>query len=123
MKKILIVDDERSICKLLRHVFEGSDYKTEVAHTGTEALKKANTFQPNLMLLDVYMPEMDGWQVLEGIRSSTKTKGISVIMLTEKNMIGDIEKADSLGVQGYITKPFLVDRVKKKVEEILQVNP
>jgi CheY-like chemotaxis protein len=121
MRKILIVDDERSICKLLQHVFEGSEYIAEIAHTGSEAIKKLQKFQPDLVMLDVHMPEINGWQVLEGIRLSPRTCGISVIMLTEKNMIGDIEKADKLGVQGYITKPFTVERVLKKVNEVLGV--
>jgi CheY-like chemotaxis protein len=118
-EKILIIDDERSIVKLLRHVLDGSDYKTEAAYTGADGLKKVGSLQPNLIILDVHMPEMDGWQVLEGVRSSEKTKDIPVIMLTEKNMMSDIEKADKLGVQGYVTKPFTVERVLSRVKAVL----
>ncbi|MCB4792300.1 MAG: response regulator [Elusimicrobia bacterium] len=117
MKKVLVVDDERDVCALLQHILKGQGYKTEIAHNGTECLDKIKYFKPDLVMLDINMPHMDGWQVLECLRSSAKTKELPVIMCTERNMIGDIDRADKFGINGYITKPFIVERVLRKVED------
>lgn len=119
MKKILIIDDERNITKLLHHVLDDHGYKVDVAYNGIEGLRKVKEFQPDLIILDVVMPHMGGWEFLDALKASPKTKELSVIMCTEKNMMGDIEKADNFGVSAYITKPFIMDRVIKKVEETL----
>lgn len=119
MKKILVIDDERSLVELLQHMLEGNGYKVEVAHNGLEGLGKLKNFQPDLILLDVNMPQMDGWQFLTTLRASPVTRDIRVIMCTERNLIKEIDQAGSLGARGYILKPFNTDRVLKKIEEVL----
>jgi len=119
MKKILVIDDERPLTELLQHMLEGNGFRVEVAHNGLEGLGKLKNFQPDLIVLDVSMPQMDGWQFLRTLRASPVTKGIKVIMCTEKNLIKEIELADELGAQAYILKPFDTERVLRKIEEIL----
>ena len=118
-KKVLIVDDERNICELIGHILKEKGYKIEIAHNGVECLKKVKSFDPDLILLDVNMPQADGLQVLEHLRNIKKTRKLPVIMCTERNGMDDIHKADRFGISGYITKPFVVERVLKKVEEAI----
>jgi CheY-like chemotaxis protein len=120
MKKILVIDDERPLTELLQHMLEGYNYKVEVAHNGLEGLGKLKNFQPDLILLDVNMPQMDGWQFLQILRASPVTKDIKVIMCTDRDLVKEIEMADRLGARGYILKPFNTDRVLKKIEDVLK---
>jgi chemosensory pili system protein ChpA (sensor histidine kinase/response regulator) len=83
-------------------------------------LEKVAQFIPDLVLLDVNMPQMDGWQLLKALKSSPATSTIPVIMCTERNLIREIEEAGALGADGYILKPFEVERVVRKVEETLK---
>jgi CheY-like chemotaxis protein len=119
MKKILVIDDERPLTELLRHVLSGNGYRVDTAFNGLEGLGKLKDFQPDLVVLDVNMPQMDGWQFLATLRASPVTRGIRVIMCTERNLIKEIERATELGAQGYIFKPFQTDRVLKKIAEVL----
>jgi chemosensory pili system protein ChpA (sensor histidine kinase/response regulator) len=84
-------------------------------------LGKLKNFQPELIILDVNMPQMDGWQFLTILRASPATKSIKVIMCTERNLIKEVERAGELGVSGYIFKPFDTERVLKKIKEALAI--
>ncbi|MHB9154529.1 MAG: response regulator [Endomicrobiales bacterium] len=119
MKKILVVEDDRAVSELLRHLLEGQDFIVECAFNGLAGLQKAREWFPDLILLDVNMPQMDGWQLLESLKSSPKTSFIPVIMCTEQSQIKEIEKAGDLGAVNYIIKPFHPDRVLKKIKETL----
>jgi DNA-binding response OmpR family regulator len=118
-KKILIVDDERSICKLLAQVLGDKGYETHSAHSGAEAFDMIKKLAPDLLILDVMLPDTTGWQILKTLQASDETKKIPALMLTQKNLIGDVELAIDLGAQGYLVKPFDIERVLKKVSEIL----
>ncbi|MFH1368388.1 MAG: response regulator [Elusimicrobiota bacterium] len=118
-KKILLVEDERAVCELMRHVLEGHGYKFESAFNGIEALQKIDNISPDLVIMDINMPQMDGWQALTALKSSPKTSQIPVIMCTEENSFADIEKANDLGCESYITKPITAERVLKKIKEAL----
>lgn len=119
IKRVLLVEDDRGISELVKHMLNGHGFKCESAFNGIEALQQVESFKPELVIMDVNMPQMDGWQTLAAIKSSPKTSGIPVIMCTEKNSFSDIEKANDLGCQGYITKPITHERLLKKIEEVI----
>jgi len=121
-KMIMIVDDEPNTVELVKLVLETEGYETSVAYSGSEALEKIKTKKPDMILLDIMMPLMDGWAVRTKLSEENETKDIPIIMLTAKaqpidRMIGlhVVEVAD------YITKPFgrreLVDRVRAVLGE------
>lgn len=119
-KKILIIEDDRAVSELLRHILKGSRYDVTCEHDGLAGLERAAALQPDLVILDVNLPKLDGWQVLDALKVSEKTKSIPVIMCTEHSQIGEIEQAGEMGAVNYIIKPFHTDRVLKKVEEVLR---
>jgi CheY-like chemotaxis protein len=119
-KKVLLMEDERVVCELLKHVFEGNGYTFASAFNGMEGLAKIEEFSPDVIIMDVNMPQMDGWQTLSALKSSPKTSAIPVIMCTAKNAFADIEQANELGCQGYVTKPIIPERILRKVAEVLR---
>ena len=119
MKKILIADDRPEVVELVRVILEGEDYEIVDASNGKEALKKARLEKPDLVLLDVVMPKMDGFEVCRKLRKDPQTQEIPIIMLTAKGKEVDKEKARQLGVRDYITKPFSPSALLTRVEEIL----
>ena len=118
-KKIMVVDDEPDTVDLVRLVLETEGFDVITAYSGSECLKKIDEEMPDAVLLDIMMPEMDGWEVFKRIRE--KYRDLPVAMLTVRNQ--DIDKMLGLHVlkaNDYITKPFgrkdLVERVKKMIE-------
>jgi len=119
MKKILIADDRRQVVELVRVSLEGEDYEIVGASNGKEALKRARLERPDLILLDVVMPKMDGFEVCRQLKKDPQTQEIPIIMLTAKGQEVDKEKARQLGASGYVTKPFSPSALLTRVEEIL----
>lgn len=105
MKKILIVDDEPQYVEMLTMRLEANRYEVVGANNGEEALKKAESDRPNLVLLDVMMPGMDGFEVLRRLRMNEVTKKIPVVMLTAKGESKSIFKGKELGADDYLIKP------------------
>lgn len=121
-KKIMVVDDEPDTVDLVKLVLETEGYEISVAYSGQEALDMIKVDRPDLVLLDIMMPQMDGWAVRKKIVGNEETKDIPVVMLTAKAQ--PIDKMIGLhvvGVTDYITKPFgrkeLIDSVKRIVGE------
>ena len=116
-ENILIVDDEEDVLELVRYNLEKNGYKTESACTGEEALTKANSRLPDLLILDLMLPGIDGLEVCRRLKNNTKTQNIPVIMLTARGEEADIVTGLELGAEDYITKPFspkvLVARVRR----------
>lgn len=119
-KRILVADDEQNIVDLLSVVLQGEGYQVETAPDGLVALKKIQKNKPDLVILDVNMPQLDGWNVLSSIRASADTHSIPVLMCTNKDLVSDVERAEVLGATGYIPKPFEIERVLLKVKSILK---
>ncbi|OGS07145.1 MAG: hypothetical protein A2204_01745, partial [Elusimicrobia bacterium RIFOXYA1_FULL_47_7] len=90
------------------------------AFDGLEGLEKVRKFNPDLVMMDVNMPRMNGFQLLQSLKSSPKTEDIPVIMCTENDLMGNVDAAYHLGVRGYVVKPFVSERVIKKVKEVLE---
>ena len=118
-KKVLVVDDEKSISDIIKFNLLKDGYDVEVAEDGDEALKKVYTMQPDLILLDVMLPKLDGFQVCRKIRESFNTP---IIMLTAKEEEVDKVLGLELGADDYMTKPFgmreLLARVKANLRRV-----
>jgi two-component system alkaline phosphatase synthesis response regulator PhoP/two-component system response regulator VicR len=105
-KKIMAVDDERHIVRLIQVNLERAGYQVVTAFDGPEALKKADSERPDLIVLDVMMPKMDGFEVLKRLQANPETREIPIIMLTAKAQDADVFRGWSSGVSAYLTKPF-----------------
>lgn len=105
-RKILAVDDEKHIVRLVQVNLERAGYEVITANDGKEALKKVEEEKPDLIVCDVMMPYMDGFEVLQNLRRNPETRDIPVIMLTAKAQDSDIAKGWMSGVDCYLTKPF-----------------
>jgi DNA-binding response OmpR family regulator len=113
---ILIVDDVPKNLQVLVNMLKEKDFKISVAADGRKALDMVTRFTPDLILLDIMMPQMDGFQVCEKLKASDKTKDIPIIFLTARAETGDIVRGFELGAVDYITKPF------NKAELLARVN-
>ncbi|MEG2174944.1 MAG: response regulator, partial [Oscillospiraceae bacterium] len=113
MEKIMVADDDRNICELLRLYLEKEQYTVVIANDGNEALSKFTTESPALILLDVMMPGLDGWQVCREVR---KKSNVPIIMITAKGETFDKVLGLELGADDYVVKPFdakeIVARIK-----------
>ncbi|MBQ7522823.1 MAG: response regulator transcription factor [Clostridia bacterium] len=116
-KKILIVDDDTNICELLRLYVEKEGYDTVIAHTGTQAIRKFEQENPDMILLDIMLPELDGWQVCREIR---KTSKVPIIMLTAKGEVFDKVLGLELGADDYVVKPFEAKEILARVRAVLR---
>ena len=120
-KKILIVDDEPNIVIPLQFLMEQNGYSTLVAQSGEEALEMISKERPDLILLDIMLPGVDGFEVCEIVRLNPEWRNTRVIFLTAKGRDVDIAKGMVLGADEYITKPFsnqqIIDTVKRLLEE------
>lgn len=115
--KILIVDDDRNICELLRLYLEKEGYETTLAYDGQQALEVFADAKPNLVLLDVMMPRMDGWETCRRIRA---LGNVPVIMLTAKGETFDKVLGLELGADDYIVKPFDTKEVVARIKAVLR---
>ena len=118
-KKILIVDDEPSITVPLQFLMEQNQFEVMVVHSGEDAFAAMDRFKPDLVLLDVMLPTVDGFQVCQNLRENKQLKNIKVVFLSAMTRDLDIAKGDTLGADAYITKPFSNADVVKQVKDLL----
>lgn len=118
-KKILAVDDERHIVRLVQVNLERQGYEVITAFDGREALEKIESEKPDLVILDVMMPYMDGFEVLQAIRKNPDISTLPVIMLTAKAQDADVFRGWQQGVDTYLTKPFNPMELLSFVKRIL----
>ncbi len=121
-KKILVVDDSPTIRKLISGKLEKCGHDVYCSSDGIEAIARLEEFCPDLVLLDINMPRMDGYQVCKLIRSGDKTKDIPVVMISGKDGFFDKVRGRMAGTSGYITKPFGPETLMKVVESYLQAE-
>ncbi len=116
MNKVLVVDDDPLVTGLVKINLELEDFEVAEAWGGEEALQIISDNAPDLVLLDVMMPELDGWDLLRILRENPSTRELPVILLTAKVQERDVAKGWQMGADGYITKPFnpleMVERLK-----------
>lgn len=115
--KILVVDDDENICELLRLYLEKEGFETIVALDGAQAVEKAQKHSPDLILLDIMLPKLDGWQVCREIRKTSETP---IIMITAKGEVFDKILGLELGADDYVTKPFDTKEVIARVKAVLR---
>jgi len=120
LPKVLLVDDDAALTQGLARAIASQGYEVRVVNDASRALGAAIEFAPDLVVLDVMMPAVDGWQVLGGLRSEPKTAGVSVIMLTAADSDASKGRGFSLGADDYLTKPFSVAELRWRIAAVLR---
>ncbi|MBI4163870.1 MAG: response regulator [Candidatus Aenigmarchaeota archaeon] len=118
-KKILSIDDNREIADFLRPKFEEAGYDFDAAYNGPEGLARMKSYKPDLVLLDIMMPIIDGFEVLKRAKADDEIKGIPIVMLTAKHQRVDVLRALQLGAKDYLVKPMNIPRILEKVGKVL----
>ena len=119
MAKILVVDDEKDVVELLKFLLEKDGHTVTTAYNGREALESVAKTKPELILLDVMMPEMDGYSVQTQLLNNPETKNIPIIVLTAKGQLKDVF-AMSSNVKAYMEKPFDPKALRAKIKESVE---
>ena len=121
-KKVLVVDDEQDLLDFVKIRLESNNYSVVTAVNGVEALAVFKEEKPNLVLLDILMPKLDGFKVCQVIKNDPLTASTPVIMLTAKDRPDDIKRAKQIGANGYIIKPFdaaiLLFDIKEQLDKV-----
>mgnify|MGYP005840030857 FL=1 len=119
-KKILIADDNENIREALTYLLEDEGYALSLAKDGSDTLKKVREFRPDILFLDIMMPEMNGYEVCRIIKNDPELKKTYVIMLTAKGQIVEQERGKEVGADEYIVKPFSPMEILTKIKNILE---
>lgn len=123
-KRVLLVDDEQSIALVLRGVIEDLGYEVRAAYSGEEALEILKGWNVDLLITDIKMPEMDGFELLRTLQKDDKNAGMKYVILTAYNDIQAIQKAKKeFGIEYYITKPFDLNTLEAAVDNLMKAIP
>jgi two-component system alkaline phosphatase synthesis response regulator PhoP len=120
--RILIADDNEANVELLEAYLSGLEVETDVAVDGQDTLDKVTSFRPDLILLDIMMPKLSGFEVCQRLKSDTATSGIMILMVTALNELGDIERAVEAGTDDFLSKPVNKVELNKRVQVMLEVR-
>jgi two-component system cell cycle response regulator DivK len=123
VKKILVVEDDQDNREMVIKVLKHNGYQAVEAVNGREAVTKARAENPDLILLDLYIPKMDGYEVTRRLKADQGLNHIPIIALTAHAMKGDREEALAAGFDGYIAKPINVRELPQQIEHFLRQNP
>jgi DNA-binding response OmpR family regulator len=118
-RRVLVVDDELYIRNILDFALNSEGYEVITAADGEQALKKAVDLLPDLIILDVMMPKLDGFEVCRAIKGKDETKHISVILLTARDKEADRERGKQVNCDAYLTKPFSPNKLTEMVHQFL----
>jgi DNA-binding response OmpR family regulator len=118
-RKVLIADDEPNIVTALEFLLHRSGYEVRVARNGEEALQRVESFTPDLVLLDVMMPRISGYEVCRRVRECADWKHIKIIMLSAKGWEAEVSKGVALGADLYVTKPFSNSELVGRIDALL----
>ncbi|MGF2411750.1 response regulator transcription factor [Ferruginibacter sp.] len=119
LKKILVVDDDPYILMSLEFLMKKNGYSVMVARNGTEAMDIVGKQMPDVVLLDIMMPDVDGYEICKHIKKTAKLKHTKVVFMSAKSKEADIQKGYDLGAALYITKPFSTRELVKQIKELL----
>ena len=117
--RLLIVEDDIDISNMLRIYFGGHKYEVDTALRGSDALDKTRSNLPNLIVLDIMLPDIDGFEVCRILRTNTRTSHVPIIFLTQKDERSDKLQGLELGADDYITKPFDIEELKLRVQRAI----
>lgn len=117
IRKVLCVDDAKADLLNLEKIVSGAGHITLLATTGREAVQKAKSDKPDLIFLDVNMPEMDGFAATRELKKDAETKSIPIILVTSKNQKADKLWAQMQGASGYVTKPYTPEQILEQLEK------
>ncbi|RPI88294.1 MAG: response regulator [Chloroflexi bacterium] len=117
--RLLIVEDDPDISNMLRIYFTGQNYEVDIAPRGSVALEKTRQSLPHLIVLDIMLPDIDGFEVCRNLRTSTRTSHVPIIFLTQKDERSDKLQGLELGADDYITKPFDIEELKLRVQRAI----
>jgi len=117
--KILIVDDEPNIVMSLEYAFKKKAFEVFIARDGSEALEILKSSIPDVVLLDIMMPNVDGYQTVKYIKSTKSLEAVKVVFLTAKNKASDVEKGLNLGADKYLIKPFSIKKIVSEIMELM----
>jgi CheY-like chemotaxis protein len=120
--KILIADDHQANRELLEAYLAGVDCDIEIAVDGQDTLAKVQAFQPDLILLDIMMPKLSGFEVCKQVKQAPHTRRIMILMVTALNELGDIERAVACGTDDFLSKPVNKVELVKRVENMLKLK-
>ncbi len=120
MSKILVADDEQDIVETLEFILENEGYECLLAYDGEDALNKAKNEKPDLILLDVMMPKINGYKICRLLKFDKKYENIPIIMLTARSQQEDKEIGEETGADEYVTKPFSIDNLLELVKKYLK---
>ncbi|MBU4272406.1 MAG: response regulator [Planctomycetes bacterium] len=120
--KILIADDNHTNVELLEAYLDGVDCEIAVAYDGRETLAKAAEFQPDLILLDIMMPKLSGFEVCKTLKQDPNARQVMILMVTALNELGDIERAVAAGCDDFLSKPVNKLELVKRVENMLKLR-
>lgn len=120
--KILIADDNEANCELLEAYLAEVDCDVAVAVDGQDTLDKVTSFQPDLILLDIMMPKLNGFEVCKKIKENPQTRRIMILMVTALNELGDIERAVEAGTDDFLSKPVQKIELVKRVHNMLRLK-
>ena len=118
--RLLIVEDDTDISTMLRIFFNGLNYEVDIAARGSDALEKTRQNLPHLIVLDIMLPDIDGFEVCRVLRTNTRTSHVPIIFLTQKDERSDKLQGLELGADDYITKPFDIEELKLRVQRAIQ---
>ena len=121
-KKVLVVDDEQGFLEFIRDRLEAKRFDVMIASNGIEALEMAHSVHPDLIILDIIMPGMNGFDVCRKLKIDSKFSGIPVIMLSAKFQPNDIEFGKEMGADAYLTKPLELEALSDKMNELLRIK-
>ncbi len=119
--KILVVDDDQNIRRLLSFNLTAANHEVIIAVNGKDGLQKAVSHKPDLILLDIMMPEMNGYDTCKMLKKTEETKNIPVFMLSAKSQMMDLDDAFDAGADDYITKPFDVEKLEYSINYKLKL--
>ncbi|MFT3924648.1 MAG: response regulator [Myxococcales bacterium] len=121
-RKLLLVDDSPVALLMVQTLLRGSGYVLSEAHDGVQALERVHTDPPDLIVMDMAMPKLDGVGALKALKSSDSTRSIPVIMLTAEGNSEEIERCFEAGCDAYVTKPINVTTLKAQIEALFDRN-
>lgn len=121
-KKILVVDDEVDLVEVIRFALEKEDFTVLVSHDGEDALEQARNESPDLIILDVMLPKLDGYKICRLLKFDERYKHIPILMLTAKTQEKDKTLGMETGADDYITKPFEIDKLMKKIKSYMSTK-